>query len=115
MEDRGMIIEQRPPEGPSETWIILVGLGVGVGLALVGLAVLSFATQAGTALIIVAIGQAVASALYGVARVILAVGQAMASVYRARVEGLVGLRLVGGRDRARLGPRTREDIRELFD
>jgi len=107
MGREGMIIEQRPPEGPNEAWVILVGLGVGVGLALVGLAILSFATQAGTALIVVAAGQAAGTTLYGVARVVLAVGQARGFREWATLMGMKGKPLIG--------PNTEEDIKELFD
>jgi hypothetical protein len=107
MGREGMIIEQKGPEGPNEAWVILVGLGVGVGLALVGLAILSFATQAGTALIVVAAGQAAGTTLYGVARVVLAIGQA-----RGLHEYWV---LMGMKGKPLMGPNTREDVRELFD
>jgi len=107
MSDRGMIIEQKPPEGPNGYFVILAGLGVGVGLALIGMAILSFATQAGTALIVVAAGQAAGTTLYGVARVVLAIGQARGFREWAALMGMKGKPLIGSN--------TEEDIRELFD
>lgn len=103
----GMIIEQRGPEGPNGYFVVLAGLGVGVGLALIGLAILSFATQAGTALIVVAAGQAAGTTLYGVARVVLAIGQARGFREWATLMGMKG--------RPLMGPNTQEDMRELFD
>lgn len=115
MNDRGMIIEQKGPPGPGGWGVVLVGGGLAVALALVGVAVYSLAQWLGIALIIVASGNASASFLCGVANVVWAIGRARAEMDRARLAGLVGLRLAGGRDRARLGPRTQADIRELFD
>jgi len=107
MDREGMIIEQRGPEGPNGWAVIVLGGGVAVALAIIGLAILSFATQAGTALIIVAAGQAAGTTLYGVARVVLAIGQARGFQEWATLMGMKGKPLIGSN--------TREDIKELFD
>jgi hypothetical protein len=115
MGREGMIIEQKGPPGPGGWGFVLIGGGVAIALTLVGVAVYSLAQWLGIALIVLASGQASASFLCGVANVVWAIGRARAEMDRARLAGLVNLRLAGGRDRARLGPRTREDIEELFD
>jgi hypothetical protein len=108
MSSGGVIVEQKGPNG----WTIIGAGGlIGVALVIIALAIMQLATWAGIALIILACGQTAFNVCRGISLLIEAQGKRD----RARTEGLVNLRLAGGRDRARLGPRTREDIEELFE
>jgi len=94
MDGEGMIIEQKGPEGPNGWTVIVLGGGVAVGLAIIGLALFSLANWAGVALVVASTGTAVGSICRGIADIIEARGRARAMLP---------------------APRTRADMKELFD
>jgi hypothetical protein len=91
MSERGVIIEQKGPNGWS---IVGAGAFVGIALVIIALAIFSISQYVGFAVIIAAAGQFALAVCTGAARIIEARGRARAMIP---------------------GPRTRADMKELFD